>query len=68
MTNDGFVLNDEAIVLERPHAAHTDGDTVVFFRRSDVISAGETFTPDRYPMIDLAKGGGVNSESTRSIG
>ncbi|MFZ0694643.1 MAG: MBL fold metallo-hydrolase [Alphaproteobacteria bacterium] len=61
--NDKWALfNDEAIVLEHPHAAHTDGDTVVFFRRSDVISAGDIFTPDRYPMIDLAKGGSINGE------
>jgi glyoxylase-like metal-dependent hydrolase (beta-lactamase superfamily II) len=61
--NDKWALfNDEAIVLEHPHAAHTDGDSVVFFRRSDVISAGDIFTPDRYPMIDLAKGGSINGE------
>jgi glyoxylase-like metal-dependent hydrolase (beta-lactamase superfamily II) len=40
-------------------AAHTDADTIVFFRRSDVISAGDVFTPDRYPMIDLARGGSI---------
>jgi cyclase len=61
--NDRWALfNDEAIVLDHPHAAHTDGDSVVFFRRSDVISAGDVFTPDRYPMIDLAKGGSINGE------
>ncbi len=61
--NDKWALfNDEAIVLEHPHAAHTDGDSIVFFRRSDVISAGDIFTPDRYPMIDLAKGGSINGE------
>ncbi len=61
--NDKWALfNDEAIVLEHPHAAHTDGDSIVFFRRSDVISAGDILTPDRYPMIDLAKGGSINGE------
>jgi cyclase len=61
--NDRWALfNDEAIVLEHLHAAHTDGDTIVFFRRSDVISAGDIFTPDRYPMIDTAKGGSINGE------
>jgi len=61
--NDKWALfNDEAIVLEHPHAAHTDGDSIVFFRRSDVISAGDIFTPDRYPMIDLAKDGSINGE------
>lgn len=56
------IFNDEPIVLEHPHAAHTDGDSLVFFRRSDVISTGDIFTPDRYPMIDLAKGGSINGE------
>jgi cyclase len=61
--NDKWALfNDEAIVLEHPHAAHTDGDSVAFFRRSDVISAGDIFTPDRYPMIDLGRGGSINGE------
>jgi glyoxylase-like metal-dependent hydrolase (beta-lactamase superfamily II) len=31
----------------------------VLFRRSDVISAGDIFTPDRYPVIDLERGGSV---------
>ncbi|MGB9069483.1 MAG: MBL fold metallo-hydrolase [Candidatus Acidiferrales bacterium] len=61
--NDRWALfNDEAIVLDHPHAAHTDGDSLVFFRRSDVISAGDVFTPDRYPMLDLAKGGSIHGE------
>jgi cyclase len=61
-TDRWALFNDEAVVLEHPHAAHTDGDSIVFFRRSDVISAGDVFTPDRYPMIDTAKGGTINGE------
>ena len=38
-------------------AAHTDGDSAVFFRRSDVISAGDVFVTTSYPVIDLANGG-----------
>ena len=49
--------NGEAIVLYHQPAAHTDGDTVVLFRGSDVISAGAVFTPGRYPVIDVARGG-----------
>ena len=41
-------------------AAHTDGDSIVFFRRSDVISTGDIFTTTNYPVIDLAAGGTIN--------
>ena len=61
-TDRWALFNDEAIVLEHPSAAHTDGDSIVFFRRSDVISTGDVFTPDRYPMIDTARGGTINGE------
>ncbi|MBI2150572.1 MAG: MBL fold metallo-hydrolase [Acidobacteria bacterium] len=52
--------NGEPILFFHAPAAHTDGDTIVLFRRSDVISAGEVFSPDRYPRIDLEKGGSIN--------
>lgn len=52
-------LNGEAIHLIHQPAAHTDGDVMVMFRRSDVLSTGDVFTPDRYPMIDLEKGGSI---------
>jgi cyclase len=52
--------NGEAILLYHQPAAHTDGDSVVLFRSSDVISAGSIFTPGRYPTIDLDRGGSVN--------
>jgi glyoxylase-like metal-dependent hydrolase (beta-lactamase superfamily II) len=54
-----FLFNGEAVMVYHMPAAHTDGDSIVFFRRSDVISVGDIFTPDRYPVIDLANGGSV---------
>jgi glyoxylase-like metal-dependent hydrolase (beta-lactamase superfamily II) len=51
-------FNGEAIVLSH-HQGHTDGDSLVFMRRSDVIVTGDLFTPGRYPTIDLARGGSV---------
>jgi glyoxylase-like metal-dependent hydrolase (beta-lactamase superfamily II) len=53
-------VNDEAIQLLHVPAAHTDGDTMVFFRRSDVISAGDIFTTTGYPVIDRARGGSID--------
>ena len=55
-------FNDEGIRILHPPAAHTDGDSVVFFRRSDVISTGDVFTTTGYPFIDLAKGGSIQGE------
>jgi cyclase len=54
-----FYMNGEAVVLYHMPAAHTDGDSIVFFRKSDVISTGDVFTPDRYPVIDVDNGGSV---------
>ena len=56
------LFNDEAVILEHPHAAHTDGDSIVFFRRSDVVSTGDIFTPNLYPKIELEKGGTIQGE------
>jgi glyoxylase-like metal-dependent hydrolase (beta-lactamase superfamily II) len=53
-----FFGNDPIEIHAAP-AAHTDGDSVVFFRRADVISAGDVFMTDRYPVIDLARGGSI---------
>jgi cyclase len=54
-----FLFNGEPVMVYHVPAAHTDGDSIVLFRRSDVISAGDIFTPDLYPVIDLANGGSV---------
>jgi glyoxylase-like metal-dependent hydrolase (beta-lactamase superfamily II) len=57
-----FFFNGEAVILFHEPKAHTDGDTIVFFRRSDVISTGDIFTPERYPFIDIERGGSINGE------
>jgi glyoxylase-like metal-dependent hydrolase (beta-lactamase superfamily II) len=53
-------LNDEAIEIIHLPNAHTDGDSIVFFRRSDVISTGDIFIKNLYPVIDLQRGGTIN--------
>ena len=51
-------FNDEAIqLLYQP--GHTDGDVIVFFRRSDVVASGDLYQTTTYPMIDTARGGSV---------
>jgi len=51
--------NDEPLILEHAANAHTDGDSVVFFRRSDVVSTGDLFDMTRYPVIDEKAGGSL---------
>ena len=53
-------FNGEAVQLIHQPAAHTDGDSLVFFRRSDVISAGDIFVTSGYPYFDLQSGGSIN--------
>src|SRR4029453_8119981 len=55
-------LNGEGIEVLHPPAAHTDGDSIVFFRRSDVVAAGNVLDTTRFPVIDLARGGSVQGE------
>jgi glyoxylase-like metal-dependent hydrolase (beta-lactamase superfamily II) len=51
-------FNNEAIqLLYQP--GHTDGDVLVFFRRSDVVSTGDLFLTTTYPVIDVANGGSL---------
>ena len=50
---------DEVVEMLHMPAAHTDGDVIVWFRKSDVISTGDVFSTVTYPMIDLARGGTV---------
>jgi cyclase len=53
-------FNGEGIQMFHPaSAAHTDGDTIVFFRRSDVISTGDIFVTTGYPIVDLSRGGNI---------
>lgn len=52
-------FNGEPIeIIHQPNAL-TDGDSIVFFRKSDVISAGDIFNTDGYPVIDVSKGGTI---------
>jgi cyclase len=50
---------DEVVEMLHMRAAHTDGDLIVWFRKSDVVSTGDVFSTVTYPMIDLARGGSV---------
>ena len=52
-----FYVTGEPIEVIHQPAAHTSGDLMVFFRKSDVISTGDIFVTNGYPVIDVKHGG-----------
>ena len=55
-------FNDQAIQVFHMPNAITDGDSTVFFRRSDVIATGDIYNSDIYPPIDVSRGGSIDGE------
>lgn len=52
-------FNGEGVRLIHMPNAHTDGDSLVYFRGSDVLTTGDIFVTTGYPFIDLERGGSV---------
>ena len=50
-------IDDEEIQLSNFGPGHTDGDTIVFFKKNNVIHAGDSFVTYGYPFVDLNDGG-----------
>jgi cyclase len=57
-----FRMNDDAIEIFHQPAAHSDADSLVLFRQSDVVVAGDIMDATRFPVIDLANGGSIQGE------
>jgi cyclase len=55
-----FHLNGEEIYAFHIPPAHTDGDSIIQFRKANVLHSGDTFFNGMYPFIDLSTGGSVN--------
>jgi cyclase len=55
-------MNDEGIEVLYQPAAHSDADSFVFFRGSDVVVAGDVLDTTRFPVIDIANGGSIQGE------
>ena len=53
-------FNGEAVQVLHQPAAHTDGDSIVYFRKSDVIVAGDLFVTTTFPIINVQQGGSLN--------
>jgi glyoxylase-like metal-dependent hydrolase (beta-lactamase superfamily II) len=54
-----FFYNGEAVQIFHQPSAHTDGDSIVYFRRSDVVAAGDVYVTTSYPVIDAPRGGSI---------
>jgi len=50
-------FNGEAVQILHQPAAHTDGDVIVFFRKSDVIVAGDVYVNTTFPIVQIDQGG-----------
>jgi cyclase len=55
-------VNSDGIQVIRQPAAHTDGDSIVFFRRADIIVTGDILDLRHFPVIDTARGGTIQGE------
>ncbi len=55
-------FNEEPVEVRWQPAAHTDGDSLVIFRRSDVVATGDVFNTLSYPFIDVERGGSIQGE------
>ena len=53
-------LNGEEVRGLHFPAGHTDGDTVVWFTKSNVVHMGDDFFNGMFPFIDLSSGGSVD--------
>jgi glyoxylase-like metal-dependent hydrolase (beta-lactamase superfamily II) len=54
-----FHLNGDDIVVFHVPRAHTDGDAIVHFTKSDVIHMGDVYFSGMYPFIDTSSGGSI---------
>jgi cyclase len=57
-----FRMNDDAIEIFHQPAAHSNADSLVLFRQSDVVVAGDIMDTTRFPVIDIANGGSIQGE------
>ena len=55
-------LNNDGVQVMRQPAAHSDGDSIVLFRRADVIATGDILDLRHFPVIDTKNGGSIQGE------
>lgn len=60
ISDTAFVLNGDSITIFHAPNAHTDGDLIVHFTKSNVIHMGDVFSSSSLPFIDVSSGGSIN--------
>jgi len=55
-------INEDGLQIFRSIGAHTNGDSMVLFRRADVIATGDIIDLRQFPVIDTARGGSIQGE------
>ena len=55
-------MNDEGLEIFYQPSAHSNADSFVLFRASDVVVTGDVMDTTRFPVIDLANGGSIQGE------
>jgi len=53
-------FNNETISLIHLPSGHTDGDSVAWFKTSNVIHMGDHFFNGRFPFVDVGSGGSID--------
>lgn len=55
-----FHYNGDELRVAHMEPAHTDGDSVIFFRKANVVHMGDTYFNGMYPFIDVGSGGSID--------
>ena len=64
-----FHYNGDELRVAHMESAHTDGDSVIFFRKANVVHMGDTYFNGMYPFIDVGSGGSIDGmiEAARRV-
>jgi cyclase len=52
--------NGEEVRIIHPEPAHTDGDSIIQFRKANVVQTGDIYFANQYPFIDVRAGGSLD--------
>ena len=55
-----FHINNDSVSAIHIPGAHTDGDSIIHFKKANVVHAGDVFFNGFYPFIDAANGGSLS--------